>query len=948
VSVAAASEEENRIVGRALTHSLVIILFFLSGASSLIYEILWMRMFTQVFGSTTTATATVLSAFMAGLALGSYLIGSYADRHPQNALKLYAYLEGMIGVFGLSMPFLIKALYYVYGWIFTNFGNDYYILGASRFFLSLLLILIPTTFMGATLPVLSKHFVFSHRTLCRWVGVLYGVNTFGAVMGTFISGFFLIEWLGVTWTTRTAALMNFVIAALAIMLAGFGRKDLDANAPLPAGEPADSGEVGDVTGEGVRKLLLAVCFGAGFMSLAFEVIWVRMLVFVLDSTVYAFCTMLTSFLFGIALGGFLISALYSRIKSELRWLAALETLIGISGFATIVLLARIPGIDAVLRKALGYVSEGGWWTTTALKFFEAFAIMLIPTVLMGMAFPLICKIYTRSIKQLGGSIGAVYAVNTFGAVLGSLLGGFVMIPLLGIIKSISMLSILGIFLGGVLFFTAPARISRWFYGAVALAAVACAVFTWTSDDLLSSVYSIPEPGSRLAYYHEGRSGTITIHIYPGEERLISVNATNVAGTQFSLRTTQKLQAHIPMLVHGHARKVLQIGFGSGESCHVLSTYPVEHIDLVEIDADVLQASDEFFGDLNQGIVRHPKFHPIIMDGKNYALLSDEKYDVIMNDSTFPGKSGSASLYTRDHFMACRERLNEGGVMSSWVPFELWPSDFQNMVKTFQSVFPNTTLCLAGNCRNKHALLLGTVGPFQVDFDRVVELMEMPLVKADLDEIRLGDPYVLMGSLNLDPAMAKRYSEHAPISSDEHPTLEFTAGRHIGTVRSWAINHEDFLRYRASIIPYTRFSKSDPNEAEAARLTLLNVERANIHIDKARLSELTNEAEENFLAFRMITLERRKEYERALELYPDDENIPVFLEEGMATLLALEKMAKNDPENAQVHFELGCAYRGQRRYPEAIAALTRACELVPASERYREMLRTALDESGTAG
>jgi spermidine synthase len=566
---------------------------------------------------------------------------------------------------------------------------------------------------------------------------------------------------------------------------------------------------------------------------------------------------------------------------------------------------------------------------------------------MGMAFPLICKIYTRSIKQLGGSVGAVYAVNTFGAVLGSLIGGFLMIPVFGIIKSIAALSVIGIMLGGLLLFAARARVARWFYGAAALASVACVVFTWTSDDILTSAYSIPEPGSQLAHYHEGRSGTITIHIYPNEERVISVNATNVAGTQFSLRTTQKLQAHIPMLVHGRARKVLQIGFGSGESCHVLSTYPVEQIDLVEIDADVLEASDEFFGDLNMGIVRHPKFNPIIMDGKNYALLSDEKYDVIMNDSTFPGKSGSASLYTRDHFLACRERLNEGGVMSSWVPFELWPIDFQNIVKTFQSVFPNTTLWLANNCRNKHALLLGTVGPFQVDFDRVAELMEMPSIKADLDEIRLGDPYVLMGSFNLDPTTAKRYSQNAPISSDENPILEFTAGRHFGTAASWRLNHSDFIKYRASIVPYLRFSKSGSKEADAVRQKLNRIEKANMHIDRARLIELTNEAEESYLGFRMVTLEQRREYEKALELYPEDENIPVFFEEGMATLYALEKLARNNPENAQYLFELGCAYRGLLRFPEAIDALSKASELDPANDQYRVMLRRALDESGEA-
>lgn len=886
VAAVVAPDREDRAAARAVTRSFVIILFFLSGASSLIYEILWMRMFSQVFGSITTATATVLSAFMAGLALGSYLIGSYADRHPQSALRLYAYLEATIGVFGLSMPFLIKALYYFYGWVFANFGNDYHILDLSRFFLSLLLVLIPTTFMGATLPVLSKHFVFSHRTLCRWVGVLYGVNTFGAVAGSFISGFFLIEWLGLTWTIRTAAFMNFAIAALAIMLAGFRRNELDSDASAPADEAADSGAVGETMGDGVRKLLLVVCFGAGFTSLAFEVIWARMLVFILDSTVYAFCTMLTSFLFGIALGGFLISALYGKIKSDLRWLATIETLIGISGLATIFVLARLPVINELLRGIVSRVYYGGWAGIVAVRFVEAFCIMLVPTILMGMAFPLICKIYTTSINRLGGSIGTVYAMNTFGAVL-----------------------------------------------------------VWVAQDALANLYSMPEPGSRLVHYHEGKSGTITIHAYPGEERVISVNGTNVAGTQFGLRTTQKLQAHVPMLVHGRAKKVLQIGFGSGESCHVLSMYPVERIDLVEIDANVLKASDEFFGDLNQGIVRHPKFNPIIMDGKNYAVLTDEKYDVIMNDSTFPGKSGSASLYTQDYFQACRNLLNEGGVMSSWVPFELLPVDFQNIVKTSQSVFPNTTLWLANNCRNKHALLLGTVGPFQVDFDRVAELMEIQGIRDDLDEIRLADPYALLGSLSLDPRAAKRYSEQAPISSDEYPILEFSAGRNVGTTQSWAVNHEHFLKYRSSIIPYLRFSTSDAGKARAARERLARVEKANMHIDRARLFELKDEADGQYRVFHMTTLERRKEYEKALEIYPDDENVPVFLDEGKTALLWIEEWAAREPTNAQALFELGCAYRGQRRYPEAIAALTKATQLAGNNDRYQKMLRQTLDESG---
>ncbi len=244
--------------------------------------------------------------------------------------------------------------------------------------------------------------------------------------------------------------------------------------------------------------------------------------------------------------------------------------------------------------------------------------------------------------------------------------------------------------------------------------------------------------------------------------------------------------------------------------------------------------------------------------------------------------------------------------------------------------------------------MGSVGPFQVDFDRVAELMEIQGIKDDLDEIRLGDPYALLGSLSLDPRAAEIYSAYAPISSDEYPILEFSAGRNVGTAESWAVNHEHFLEYRSSIIPYLRFSTSDSKKAAAAREQLARVEKANMHIDTARLFELKDEADNQYRVFHMTTLERRKEYEKALEIYPDDENVPVFLDDGETALLWIEEWAKREPTNAQALFELGCAYRGQRRYPEAIAALTKASKLAGENDRYRKMLRQTLDESRKGG
>jgi spermidine synthase len=932
----------------SITTALVAALFFLSGVSSLIYEILWMRMFTQVFGSTMAATSTVLAAFMAGLALGSYMIGTYADRHSQNALRIYAYLEVVIGVFGLLMPFFINALYVIYGFLFRNFEGSYVLMNGSRFILSSVLILIPTTMMGATLPVISKHFVFSHRTLCRWVGLLYGINTFGAVAGSFVSGFFLVARLGVTRTIYVAAALNFAVAFFALFLARISSPGEETAEASSESAPEIWSAFDAPAAKRIRNLLLLVCFGAGCSSLAMEVIWTRLLVYIIDSTVYAFCTMLTTFLFGIALGGIVISAVYGRIKNEVRWLGTLNILVGLSGLAVIVIVMNTAVFQLFFHRIIIHAFGVGWWSRNSIKFLMAFSIMLVPTVLLGMAFPLLCKIYTRSIKELGGSIGTVYAVNTFGAVIGSLGAGFVMIPLLGITRSIVMVSGIGLILGLSLLLTGSRRVSVWVFSEGALVLGLCAALFLISPDILSRVYSGSLPNSEMVYYYEGKSGTVTVQKYPGDIRYISVNATDVAGTEFSLRTTQKFQAHAPMLVHGHAKKVLQIGFGSGETSHVVTLYPIERFDLAEIDANVIKTSERFFADINHEVTKDPKFHPIIIDGKNYVSMTDEKYDVILNDSTYPHKSGSSSLYTRDHFMACRRHLNEGGVLTTWTSLDLKPEDFETLVKTFQSVFPYTTVWLARNCLNKHVVIMGTLEPFEIDFDRMAELMSMPAIKADLEEVRLENPFAFLASFVMDPTEARRYSENAPIHSDDHPTLQFSAGRNLTHVSYWALNQEKFLRFQSSVIPFLRFSETHGEKTEAIVEKMMRYERSARHLSRVKLWELIDEVKEGKRYARVLTPERRKELETALQINPDDENARFFLEESDELMRRLEEMALAEPGNARLFYELGCAYRDQERYPEAIAALTRATSLSGNNHRFQKTLQETVARAKKAG
>jgi len=422
---------------------LVLSCFFLSGLSGLIYEVLWVRMIDKVIGSAPFAVATVLTVFMGGLALGSFLAGRRIDDigNRKRLLSLYGKIEVGIGVYGLLLPLLIVMAKPAYSLLYNHLFQSFWLYNLLSFLGCAFLLLLPAALMGATLPVLCRFYVSHIDHLGARTGRLYGLNTLGAAAGACLAGFVLIQGIGVWGSLFLAAGINFLVGLFCILL---GRK---GSAPSPGKHAPDSqnslrtpvkkgrregggtalAKRDEKEGAGRAFWVLGIFAVSGFASMAYEVIWIRLLGLIIGPTTYSFTLVVTAFIMGIALGSILFGYIGDRVKGVFPLLALTQT-----GAALLALLiSHLLGNSQFFFAKLIYVFKDHFEKMVLVQSVALFLAMLGPTLLLGAAFPLVNKLYARSLPGIGRSIGAAYAMNTLGAILGSFAAGFLLIPFLG-------------------------------------------------------------------------------------------------------------------------------------------------------------------------------------------------------------------------------------------------------------------------------------------------------------------------------------------------------------------------------------------------------------------------------------------------------------------------------------------------------------------------------------
>ena len=886
-----------------------LLLFFVSGGAGLIYEVVWTRAFGVVFGNTVFAVSTVLTAFMLGLAGGSWLFGRVADKSAR-PLRMYAWLQLGIGGYAFVFSALLSGTDIIYGWFFRSFNPGFYLLSLFRLVLSIIIILLPTALMGGALPALSKLWAGSSQErnaetrVGQSVGLLYAVNTFGAVLGCFLCGYLLIRIVGVSNTIYLAGTANILVGLSAFVLSGLmGTRQETEGRRQETGDRRQNTEdrrqkAGDGTDGRLRRerLIVLPAVGlAGFCALALEVLWTRVLVFVLGTTAYAFACMLTCFILGIALGSLVCSRLIlQRIRRAIFAFGLVEFLLGLSVLASILSLGWLWHIDNIVTQKL---LTGGFWREVAGHFVDALIVLFVPTVLMGMAFPIAVRICVGSTKAVGKAVGEVYASNTAGCVLGSFAAGFVMIPLLGLRDSfLVVVTILLAMATGVIFLSERRARAGVAAGLVSAAVLAAGVAGFPRDVFLRTMNTYHYP-SKIIYIKDDATGTVTVHELPEPEGslLIAVDGVDVAGEEMMLRTTQKLQAYVPLLVHEGPRRVLQIGFGSGETTGVGLMIGVDEYNIVEICPGVFEAG-KYFEEINRGSYRNPRLRKIIMDGKNFVKLTEERFDVIMNDATYPGTTGSSALYTYDHFKQCRERLRPGGVLSCWVPLDLRPVDFQMIVRSFREVMPHCSLWMGANGLNKHAVLLGTLSPMQVDFERVKRIVKRSDIAQDLAQINIHSAFDFLDCFVVDEVSLEKIARGAALNTDDRPLLEFGAAIERDIEGCWIVvlgwvseNHSPVSRYVSNV-----------GEAEHESKQVFSV--------LEQYSECTSHTLRGLLGIlqgdpRMMN----QAFEMARKANPHDRDVESCLGELRSEVEALVKAVERTPGSASLRARLAKRY-----------------------------------------
>lgn len=920
------------------------ILFLFSGATALVYQVVWTRLLTLFFGSTTLAVSTVLAVFMGGLAIGSALLGRRADRVAR-PVRFYGWLELAIGLLAMATPLTFTAIGQLYVLINSQAVLGFWPAALLRFALSALVLLPPTILMGGTLPVLAKVFLKPRAApgvgdTARSISALYFFNTLGAVLGTLAAGLVLLQWLGIQALLIAAGLVNVGIFLYTRRMPTPPVDGSGAAAP----EEMDGKPVGEaaVHARWSPRALFAVLvlFFSGLAALVYEVAWTRVLTLVIGSSTYAFTLMLATFLTGIALGSAWVGRYARRREPGLGLLALCQALIGALALATSTLFGWLPDAFVALFGAVGEHYD----LFLLANFLLCFLVMVPATLFMGASFPVASALVVERFGGSGERLGLLYAGNTVGAILGAFLAGFVLLPWLGIRHTLVLTVVVNLASALLLslYLLARARNGLSLITPAFSAALILLLAFWqpgwdrlrmTSGPYAYAVQYQKMPiDARLArleqlYYREGPMATVSV-IREGEHVRLVVDGKTDAGN-FRDMTTQVFAGHLPLLVKPDARDVLIVGYASGITAGAVGRHDVERIDCVEIEPAMREASD-FFAAENYRVIDDPRFRLIVDDARSHVLGAGRRYDVIISEPSNPWQAGSSRLFTREAFRNARQRLKEGGLMAQWM--HLYGVDvetFRLVVRTFRSVFPHVVLW--ADPEFPDVIFLGSDAPIRLDPVALHDTFAgKGRVAASLARIGYPDAGSLFRAFLLDEAAVGRFAGEGPLNTDNLPLLEFRAPRSLYSATAL----EDNVRALLDSKSPESFPALSTRPGDAARATAL----------------LRDWGEA--LARRRQIANAKGALARAAELAPADPQAPFLLAlarmqtgdfEGATT--AFERSIALDPALGEAHANLGALYLRAGRLDAARAALTRALDLGRDSSGLRNNLAVIHAKAG---
>ncbi|MCZ6725933.1 MAG: fused MFS/spermidine synthase [Acidobacteria bacterium] len=817
-----------RELGAGTETAILAACFLLSGAASLMDQVVWLRYLSLTFGNTTLAAATLLSVFMGGLGLGAFLFGRWSDRL-RSPLLLYAALEVAIGLIALVSPWLISAIDTGYVELYRAWGNQPLLFALGRAALAALTLLPPTLLMGGTLPLVLRAVTRRTQGVGRSSALFYGINTTGAVLGTAFAGFVSIRAVGLYGTLQLAAGANLIAAVLSWRL----------SRPLPAPRVAATApSAGSRTN---RRGLMVLFFAMGATSLAFEVLWTRILVFHVGSSVYAYSLMLVVVLLGIGLGSLIATPWADRLVSPLSALGLIELGIGLWIPLQILLFNQLDNMFLAVGSWIGPMSFSG---LSAIQLLTILPLMGPPTLLMGLSFPIAVRAFNRELGCLGSDVGRVYGANTLGAVVGSLAAGFLLIPAVGTQNALLVTGAANALIGAYLVHRADGPWRRVAWAAPALLLAVVTVLPPDRVILSAGPFRDDDPGA-IVYFHEDAQASVTIRRREKDDQpyfALELNGVAVAGTSPELYAVQKMQGHLPMLLGGGARSVVHIGFGTGGTAWAVSRHPTEDILIVEISPEVLKASDTYFLALNHGVLDLPRVRVELNDGRNFLLATPERFDAVLSDSIHPAYAGNGSLYSYEYFQLIRARLTEDGVASMWLPmYYLTPRNYAMILRAFRDVFPNVAVWYEPSTLNAFTIVTGkAAGADGWNPEVLARAFSRPEVAAELVDLGISRPADLLPLLLATGEDLKPWLSRVPPHVDDLPAVEYESGTLLDRNGPW-------------LEIFTRLLALRPTEPPAAYVDTLPDPEQDVARDLYRRHAAVLEAHRQYLAHQLAAL-----------------------------------------------------------------------------------------------
>ena len=766
--------------------------YLFSGLAGLIYEVSWTRVLTLYIGHTTAAASAVVAAFMGGLAAGAALGGRFAARFTtRQGLLAYVVLESVVVVVALVLPYELAAMTPVLRWAYQN-GEPGAFFPIVRLASCLIAMFIPALALGATFPMAVRCFANRSDSAARAGGALYAVNTAGAAAGALVAGFVLIPTIGVSGTTWVGIAASALAIGGVLIVMRFSNdsrartvEEKKVRAKTHGGNAA--AEVRLKADTTYRSVWLAsVVLGlSGLASLMFEIVWTRVLALTVGPTIYAFAATLAALICGLAIGSAIGAWGAGRTKRPAAWLGLSLAVAAIATSWTTMLAG-----SAVPR----YVADRLWRSPELAADIHTRGAMLMAALILpaaaalGGAFPLALATIGDDQASAARRFGLVYAVNTVGAVLGSLIAGFVAIPILGLQNTLYIVSVLLMAAGlVVLFYGQLSQTARIINLAALAVAGGIAVWSppWDRELLASGMYlyapyvardldleALLKAGTVL-YYREGGAATVTVKRLTGTTSLAIDGKTDASNRSDML--TQKLIAHLPLLLHDHPRAIGIIGLGSGVTLAAALQHPIERVDVVEISPEVVEASEQFVVE-NRRALNDQRAHLIVGDGRSHLLLGTRQYDVIISEPSNPWIAGVAALFTREFFSAVRSRLAPGGIICQWAhTYHIGDRDLRAIAATFSSVFPNGTMWLVGE---GDVLFIASDGSLDMRLAGIERGWRDARIAADLTASSAFEPFALWSLFAGGPEELKRYAAGAPVLTDDLMTLEFSGPREL--------------------------------------------------------------------------------------------------------------------------------------------------------------------------